>query len=85
MTPREPRESKPPLSGTARTSVIPEARVTGMCSLEGEDRRRRDYVRVVGAGLGGIDGGVYGADFAEAHLRDGIEEAGINLQAFARR
>ena len=47
----------------------------------GRDSRRRDHVRVVGARFGGIDGGVYRGNFAEAHLRDGIEEAGINLQA----
>src|SRR5882724_2617779 len=29
-------ESNPPLPGTARTSVIPAARVTGICSLDGE-------------------------------------------------
>src|SRR6266699_2273323 len=32
----DPPESKPPLPGTARTSVMPAARVTGMCSLEGD-------------------------------------------------
>ena len=30
-----------------------------------------------------IDGGVDRADFAQAHLRDGIEQAGIDLQALA--
>ena len=33
--PEAPPESKPPLAGTARTSVMPTARVTGMCWLEG--------------------------------------------------
>src|SRR6266404_9930907 len=33
--PDAPPESMPPLAGTARTSVMPAARVTGICSLEG--------------------------------------------------
>ncbi len=36
MKPEAPKESMPPLAGTARTSVMPAARVTVMCSLEGK-------------------------------------------------
>lgn len=40
-------------------------------------------VRIEVAGFRRIDCCTYGADFAQAHLRNGIKQAGINLQAFA--
>ena len=79
----EPRESKPPLAGTARTSVMPAARVTGMCSLDGRMASAATASGIESAGFGGVHGGADGGDFAEAHLGNGIEEARVDLQAFA--
>ena len=46
------------------------------------DGRCGDNVRVVVSRFCGIDGRVDGADFAQTHLGNRIEQAGIHLQPF---
>src|SRR4030095_6428784 len=41
------------------------------------------YVGIEVAGFGRVHGGADGADFTEAHLRDGIEKAWVDLEALA--
>ncbi len=54
----------------------------GNVFARGGNRGCSDNVRVIASRFRGVDGGIDGADFAQAHLRNGIEEAGIDLQSF---
>ncbi len=48
-----------------------------------EDGFRGYDIRIERSGFRGIDRGADRADLAQTHLRDGIEQAGIDLQALA--
>jgi len=62
---------------------MPAARVTGICSLEGSTASEATTSGVERSGFRRIDRGADRADFAQTHLRDRIEQAGIDLQALA--
>ncbi len=70
--------------GTATACVTPLARATGMCSLAGMDRAGGDELRVEAADLVDVVGALAPwPDFGQAELGDGIEEAGIHVQALS--
>src|SRR5439155_19028142 len=54
----------------------------GKVLARGGNRGSGDNVRVVVSRFGGVHGGADRSDFAEAYLRDRIEEPGINFESF---
>src|SRR5207249_10556358 len=55
---------------------------TTLFRSRGGNRGSGDNVRVVVSRFGGVHGGADRSDFAEAYLRDRIEEPGINFESF---
>ena len=82
MTPAALKESKPAAGGNGENLGDSCRASDGNMFAGGQDGGGGHDVGIVVAGFRGIHGGADGGNFAQAHLRDGIKQSGINLQTF---